>query len=477
MGADQDQLDPRMRESEERYRAVIDNASDMIQSIRPDGAFEFVNPAWCTTLGYTPEEAGDLIVWDIVHPEAMEHCQQIFATVMQGERVDDVRTTFITKDGRPIPVEGSATVRYVGNEIVATHAFFRDISERLRAEELAARNEQLEHERMARYLEKMAALGKLAAGLAHELNHPAAAAQRASAELQESLTRRDAAARELTGLGLPGTAWETLAALVARPRERGAAGQAVDPLAVSEQEEAVEDWLNAHAVDESWMLAAGLVAGGITEETLDALATQLPPAALNPAARWIAESLTVRQAAEVVCRGAERMSDLVSAVKAYSHMDRATEQVADVHEGIENTLVMLAHRLRHVTVQREYDRTLPAVRAFGNGLNQVWTNIIDNAIDAMDERGTLTIRTYRVGDRVAVELSDSGSGISEQDLTRIFEPFFTTKPQGSGTGLGLDTAWRIVTEEHGGMLAAESEPGRTTFKVVLPLAGRPAATR
>jgi signal transduction histidine kinase len=400
----------------------------------------------------------------------MEHCQQIFGVVMQGEPLHDVRTTFITKDGRPIPVEGSATARFVGNEIVATHTFFRDISERLRAEELAARNEQLELERMARYLEKMAALGKLAAGLAHELNNPAAAAQRASAALLESLTRRDAAVRELTVLELPSTGWETLAALVAQQRERVADGDAADPLAVSEQEEAVDEWLNAHAVAESWTLTAGLVADGITNDALDALARQLPPAALNPAVRLIAESQAVGHAAEVICRSTERMSDLVSAVKAYSYMDRATEQVADVHEGIENTLVMLAHRLRDVTVRRDYDRSLPAVRTFGNGLNQVWTNIIDNAIDAMEERGMLTIRTYRAGDRVAVEISDSGSGISEQDLTRIFEPFFTTKPQGSGTGLGLDTAWRIVTEEHGGMIEVESEPGRTTFKVLLPLA-------
>ena len=464
-----DALDPRMRESEERYRAVIDNASDMIQSIRTDGTFEFVNPAWCNTLGYSPEEAAGMIVWDIVHPDAMEHCQQIFATVMQGEPLDDVRTTFITKDGRPIPVEGSATVRFIDNEIVATHGFFRDISERLRAEELAARNEQLEHERMARYLEKMAALGKLAAGLAHELNNPAAAAQRASAELQESLTRRDAAVRELTHLELPGEAWDMLATLV--PSRRDTAVEPMDPLAISEQEETVEVWLEAHAVDEGWRLAAALVTSGITDDDLDTLASQLPPAALSPSVRLIAESQTVRHAAEVVCRGAERMSDLVSAVKAYSHMDRATEQMVNVHEGIENTLTMLAHRLRDVSVRRDYDRNLPMVRVFGNGLNQVWTNIIDNAVDAMDEHGTITIRTYRSDERLVVAISDSGSGISEQDLTRIFEPFFTTKPQGSGTGLGLDTAWRIVTEEHGGMIEVESEPGRTAFLVQLPLTG------
>jgi signal transduction histidine kinase len=241
-------------------------------------------------------------------------------------------------------------------------------------------------------------------------------------------------------------------------------------LAVSDLEAAIEDWLDTHDVGESWTLAPALIATGVTEKALNALADQAPRDALSPVVRVIAESQILRDAAEVICRSAERMSDLVSAVKAYSHMDRATEQVADVHEGIENTLVMLAHRVRDVTIVRDYDRALPPVRAFGNGLNQVWTNIIDNAIDAMDEHGTLTIRTYRAGERVAVELSDSGSGIAEQDLTRIFEPFFTTKPQGSGTGLGLDTAWRIVTEEHGGMIEVESEPGRTTFTVLLPLA-------
>jgi signal transduction histidine kinase len=152
-------------------------------------------------------------------------------------------------------------------------------------------------------------------------------------------------------------------------------------------------------------------------------------------------------------------------------MDRAVEQEVDVHEGIENTLVILAHKLRNITVRREYDRSLPKVRAFGSGLNQVWTNIIDNAVDATNGQGTITIRTRRGdGDRVIVEVADDGCGIPEGNVSRVFEPFFTTKPQGSGTGLGLDIVWRIVTEEHGGTIETESVPGNTVFRVSLPIA-------
>jgi PAS domain S-box-containing protein len=462
--------DPRLAESEARYRAVIDNASDMIQSVRPDGTFEFVNPAWQRKLGYTAEDLETLIVWDTIHPDEIPHCQALFARAIHGDPIEDIRTTFLAKDGTPVPVEGSAQSRFVGEEVVATHGIFRDITERLRAEELEERNARLEREKHARYLEKMAALGKLSAGLSHELNNPAAAAQRASSRLAAILTRRDDATQDLVAQGLTAGQWQALAtvegeAAADRVRER------LDPLAVSEREEEIEAWLDSHEIADAWTLAPTLVQAGVGRDALDRLAVQLPAAALPAAMCRIATAADVRELADIVAQSTRRISELVGAVKAYSFMDRAAEQVVDIHDGIENTLVILAHQLKNVTVRRAYDRSLPPVRALGSGLNQVWTNLIDNAIDATDGKGTLDIRTRRQGDQAVVEIADNGSGIPEDQLSRIFEPFFTTKPQGQGTGLGLDTAWRIVTEEHGGRLEVESMPGRTVFRVIVPLAG------
>lgn len=461
-------LDPRLIESEARYQAVIENASDMIQSVLPDGTFEFVNRAWRETLGYTEDEVGRLTLWDIIHPESYEHCAIAFQQVMEGQHLDKFTATFAAKDGRPVPVEGSVTTRAIDGRIIATHGFFRDITERLRAEELRARNEQLERERLARSLEKMAALGKLAAGLAHELNNPAAAAQRSSAEIIGSLNRRDAAAAELISLGLSGEAWQSLTERLVMDREHPATRASEDPIAISEREEALEDWLAIHGVEEGWRLAPVLCAAGLDDAAIGLLAQQMPDEALGPALRLIVETLALRDAAEIVSRSASRMSDLVSAVKAYSYMDRAVEQVVDVHEGIDNTRIILAHRLKHMKVVEVYDRTLPRVRAFGSGLNQVWTNLIDNAADAMNGAGQLTIRTALERGALLVEVIDTGPGIPPEVQTRLFEPFFTTKRSTSGTGLGLNISYNIIRKHHGDITVA-SRPGQTRFIVCIPV--------
>jgi PAS domain S-box-containing protein len=460
----------RLVESEERYRAVIENASDMIQSCRPDGSFEFVNRAWLEKLGYTADEVKDLNLWDIIHPDAKEHCEAAFGQAIQGESLENVRADFVTKDGRKVPAEGSATSRFVDGKVIATHSFFRDITERLRAEELEARNAELERERVARYLEKMAALGKLAAGLAHELNNPAAAARRAGAQLTESEERLAGALIDLHQHALTPEQWAALDAYwttTSRPLPGDRR-----PTEVSRLEGEVEDWLAAHGVAKGWDLAAALVQQGIEADQLDRVAEAIPRDVLPSALVWVAESSAARDLTNVITRSTERISDLVTAVKAYSYMDQAAEQIVDVHEGIENTLVILGHRLRGLMLRREYDPELPKVHAFGSGLNQVWTNILDNAADALDGKGIITIRTRGEPGWVIVEIEDDGPGIPAENLTRVFEPFFSTKPQGVGSGLGLDMVWRIVTEEHGGTVAVESEPGRTMFRVSLPAQAR-----
>jgi PAS domain S-box-containing protein len=461
--------DPRLIESEQRYRAVIQNASDMIQSVRPDGTFEFVNQAWLTRLGYTEDDVPQLTIWDIIYEDSVEHCQHFFGMALTGKPIEYMDAIFKTKDGSPVPVEGNVTSRLVGDEVVATHGFFRDISERLRAQELEVRNVQLERDQRARYLEKMAALGKLSAGLAHELNNPAAAAQRAGARLAESLTSRDAAMRDLVREGLSPEQWQAIESLLSDGSASSDGARSLNPLDISDREADVEEWLEAHGIDQAWDIAPALVQAGVDVNRLEALAQRIPASALTAALQWHAEALTVREIAGIISRSSHRISELVNAVKGYSYMDRANEQQANIHEGIESTLIILGHRLRDVTIVRSYDPNMPSLQVFGSSLNQVWTNILDNAIDATQGKGTISIRTRHDHDTVVVEIEDDGSGIAPDDLACIFEPFFTTKPQGQGTGLGLDTVWRIVTEELEGTIVVESQPGQTIFRVTLPL--------
>ena len=466
---DHAERDARLIESEARYRAVIENASDMIQSVLPDGTFEFVNNAWLHRLGYTASEVEGLTIWSVIHPDSVEHCQALFTRVFNGEALQNADAIFMTKDGAPVPVEGSVTIRELDGVIIATHGFFRDISERLRAQELEEQNARLEREKLARYLEKMAALGKLSAGLAHELNNPAAAARRASAQLTESLVRQHETLREIQTCGFTVEQWQTLNAILKQTASRNSEDLPNDPLKISELEEALEASLSQRGVDRAWELAPDLVKAGITDQQIEEMAAELPPSSVNLAIKRIVEVIEERELTNVITRSSQRISELVSAVKAYSFMDQALEQYVDLHEGLENTLIILAHRLKNVTVKRDFDRDLPPILAHGSGLNQVWTNILDNAVDAVSGHGTILIRTRRSGDRAVVEITDDGCGIAPEYVTRIFEPFFTTKPQGQGTGLGLDIAWRIVTQEHSWMIEVESQPGATTFRVSLPI--------
>ncbi len=461
--------DSRLQESEQRYRDVIEGASDLIQSIRPDGTFEFVNRAWFEKLGYTEEELDGLTIWDVIHPSSINECQVHFAQVMQGQDLQDIRVVFRTKSGEAVPSEGSAHSRFLDGELIATHGFFRDITERLNMERLAGENLKLEEAERARYQEKMAALGKLSAGLSHELNNPAAAASRAARSLGQALDTRDEAQRQMMFQQVPPAVCSMIDQLTAKCEAERQIARTRSTIEASRLEEEIGNWLQDHDITEAWTYAQPLVSGGIGVDDLDSLVHSVPADALDPAVTWVAESLVIRDALDIVLRSTGRISELVGAVKSYSFRDQATEQDVDIHGGIENTLVILAYQLKGMTVERDYEQTIPPVRTYGSGLNQVWTNILDNAADATDGNGTVTIKTHQDGDLAVVEISDNGGGIPDDVLPRIFEPFYTTKQQGSGTGLGLDIVWRIVVDEHGGTIEAESEPGRTTFRIAVPI--------
>ncbi|HWM09980.1 MAG TPA: ATP-binding protein [Solirubrobacteraceae bacterium] len=318
--------------------------------------------------------------------------------------------------------------------------------------------------------ERLAALGTMAAGLAHELNNPAAAAQRAAAQLAEALDVVSSALGSFVESGVERAEAEVLLGLQ-REAIAGAAGRTkLDALDSADAEDELLDRLEALGVSEAWRLAEPLAGAGVDQAWLNRVAAAAGPAT-DAAVGWVAATLTAQNLAAELQESTRRMSDLVGAVKAYAYVDRGAVVEVDLHEGLETTLAVLGHKLKHtsIDVRREYDRSLPRLLVRGPELNQVWTNLLDNAIDALGEHGTITITTCRDGDSARVDISDDGPGVPPEARERLFEAFFTTKDVGRGTGLGLATAWRIVVDRHGGALTFDSEPGRTTFHVALPI--------
>jgi signal transduction histidine kinase len=318
--------------------------------------------------------------------------------------------------------------------------------------------------------EKLMALGKLSAGLAHELNNPASAVRNASVNLQQAVRALRTAGLHLDKRSISADDRIFLARIEC-DWAKDHPPAALDSLERSDREEAIGDWLESRGIEDARQLGPGLVDAGCDLKTLQSLAERFQGDTLADAVTRLTASFTINRLVEQIDSGTSRMSDLVRAVKQYTYMDQSTEQEIDVHEGLENTLIMLRYRMKYgINVVRKYDRSIPQICAHGSELNQVWTNLIDNAIDAMNGRGELVVRTAAEFGRLLVEVCDNGPGIPKEIRTRIFEPFFTTKPVGEGTGLGLDTVYRIVQKHHG-EVRVDSEPGRTSFQVRLPFAG------
>ena len=318
--------------------------------------------------------------------------------------------------------------------------------------------------------ERLLALGSLSAGLTHELNNPAAAAVRATSSLRD----RVAGMRHKLGLIAMGPYdRETLATLIRCQEdavERVAKAAPMTPMEASDREDEIVDWLEAHDIAGGWDIAPTFVQAGLDVPWLDQVAATVDQQTLEGAVRWLNYTLESELLMNEIEDSTTRISTLVAAAKQYSQMDRAPFQTVDVHELLDSTLLMLGRKIGDkITVVKEYDRSLPPVPAYAAELNQVWTNLIDNAVAAMEGEGTLTIRTDRDDGWAVISICDDGPGVPEDIRARIFEPFFTTKPVGEGTGLGLDISWRIVINKHHGDLSLESVPGDTRFIVRLPL--------
>jgi signal transduction histidine kinase len=318
--------------------------------------------------------------------------------------------------------------------------------------------------------ERLVALGSLAAGLTHELNNPAAAAVRATSALRERVAGMRHKLALLAGGHIPPPQLLQLTELQEAAVERAAKAPALSPLEASDREDDLTDWFDERGIAGGYDLASVFVAAGLDTTWASEVAEVVAPEQLEGAMRWLGYTVETENLMREIEDSTGRISTLVGAAKQYSQMDRAPYQLIDVHDGLESTLVMLTHKIGdRVRVVRDFDRSVPRVSAYAGELNQVWTNLIDNALDAMDGAGVLTLRTSRDGDNVVVEIADTGQGVPAALKERIFEPFFTTKPVGEGTGLGLDISWRIVVQRHRGDIRVDSKPGDTRFEVRLPI--------
>ena len=326
----------------------------------------------------------------------------------------------------------------------------------------------LQQEVMLRQSEKLATLGRLSAGMAHELNNPASAALSGSRQMRQVFDHLLETGIQLSDASF--TTEQTMKLKVLLDTVTKPNTETLDSLARSDREYELEEWLEDAGINEDWEFAPALVELDIQESDLEDLSETFAPQQLKLVIEWLVATTSISEMIDIISEGAGRIAGIVGALKNYSYLDQAPMQSINVHEGLDNTLLMLNSRLKGgVTVTRHYADDLPSIDAYGSELNQVWTNIIDNAISAMDGKGEISLKTYHDEDGVVIEIADNGPGIPPDKQTKVFDPFFTTKPPGEGTGLGLNISHNIIVEKHAGEITVASEPGRTCFQVKLPL--------
>ena len=335
----------------------------------------------------------------------------------------------------------------------------------------------LQQEVMLRQSERLATLGRLSAGMAHELNNPAAAARHGAEQLRTAIARVERAQYALGAGGLSSEQREVIAELEKEAEERAKKPRSLDPIARSDLEQEVEAWLDRNDIQDPWEHAPTFVAMGLGVVELEDLSKNLDPSMISIVIDYVGSRFAAFSLLEDVARGARRVADVVNALKGYSFMDQAPVQLVDVREGLDDTLVMLSSKLRDgINVNLDYADPLPRILGHGSELNQVWTNLIENAIGVMGGEGALELKAYRDDEWVVVEVADTGPGIPIEAREKIFDPFYTTKAPGEGTGLGLNISHGIVVEKHRGQISVNSRPGATRFTVKLPVTNESSTT-
>jgi PAS domain S-box-containing protein len=489
------------KQAEQKFRSVTESAIDAIISADHTGKIVSWNKAATRILGYTSEDVVgqqlEIIIPERFHNPHREGMRRVTAGGESRVIGKTVELFARTKSGAEVPIELSLSTWTVRDERYYT-GIIRDIRERKQAEEtlrlseqalrqstikLKNKNKELEntlnqlHETQNQLImqEKMASLGKLSAGMAHELNNPASAAQRSAVQLQRMFLQLQDAYRRISDLNLEERKLKKVMGLDMISGQSGKQPADLDAITRSDRELEMEEWLQAQGIEGAWELAPSLVNLGFDQIELGALAEEFTPQQFSVVINWLSNLHTINSLLSEISLGTGRIAEIVKALKTYTYMDQAPVQSVDVHEGLNNTLIILHNKLKGgITVRREYAEELPRIQAYGSELNQVWTNIIDNAIDAMDGQGVIVIRTRMEDPWVVVEIEDNGPGIPEAVQTKIFDPFFTTKPPGEGTGLGLNISHSIIAQKHQGQVSVVSGPGKTCFAVRLPIEFNPA---
>ena len=484
------------KQAEQKFRSVTESAIDAIISADNTGGIISWNKAATDILGYTEEDAVgqrlELIIPERFH-EAHRNGMARFTKTGEGHVIGTtVELAARKKSGEEIPIELSLATWTVREERYYT-GIIRDIGERKRAEEVLRESEQALREKteemkkknkvleetlnqlneMHNQLiiqEKMASLGKLSAGMAHELNNPAAAAQRGAAQLQATFANWQCIQLQMGEANFDKRQVEKLSELDEIAKERAGKPIELNAITRSDREYALEGWLQERNIDTKGEVIPALVSFGYGQDELEELPKTFTEQQITAVIEWLSFKFTIYSLIGEIGLGTGRIVELVTALKTYTYMDRAPVQSVDLREGLDNTLIILHNKLkRGVTVVREYADDLPSIQAFASELNQVWTNIIDNAIDAMEGEGTLIVRARQEDPWVVIEIEDNGPGIPKENQSKIFDPFFTTKGPGTGTGLGLNISRNLIVQKHQGRVSVNSKPGSTCFSVRLPM--------